>query len=165
MSIFKRKEKIPLDKASRMIMTLGVAITQQSTTGKLDLEIDRDHFLAVNYGYILGMSLIFLSPQLGLKKSDDFINSATTNAQSILVDSMSHIIPDIQKYANNTKNFVLVESQNVEKTDIFDELTKRYLNDLLYGEEYNNQIFNAAKNDILQYYGYLDKVTTGTKIK
>lgn len=77
---------------------------------------------------------------------------------------MFPIIPDIQKYAEKAKNFVITESFDVNDKDLFNELTKRYLSDLYENQQYPKEIFVIARNDLMFYYKQMDEAIKRIKI-
>ena len=80
MSLFKKKEKLDFDEASGVILTFGLTLPDRAMLVKQDLSIDSNHITAVNTGYIIGISMLFIAPQIGLNKINEFIRSSMSYA-------------------------------------------------------------------------------------
>lgn len=164
MGIFDKREKMDFDKASGVMFVLSITLQDQGMMIKGNLNVSHDHLIAVNTGYVLGISLLFISSQIGLKRVNEFIRSSLDNADETLTLEMKPLIPFIKKYCENAKNFILMESFDLNSSLLFDELTELYLNDMFGDNEYSSEIYNLAKNDLLFYYRETKEFVTNIKI-
>lgn len=165
MGLFSKTEKMTFDYASGVMFILSMTLQDQAMIGKSDLELDSKHVIAVNTGYVLGISMIFVSKQIGLKRVNEFIRASMKNAEMTLNSELKPIIPNIQKYCENAKNFVLMEANDIDSNILFEELTKHYMKDLFDNKEYSKETFNLAKNDLLFYYKKTQDFVNYIKIK
>lgn len=164
MGLFNKKERVDFNKASGSVLVLGISLPDRAMLGKQKLTIDHTHFILVNIGYILGMSMTFVTPQIGLNNVNKFIRSAMDNASKVLLPEFVREIPNIEKYSKNVSNFVLMESFD-SNDDMFDKLTKKYLSDLYNDMGYSNSDYQIAKSDLIFYYKSLDKFINRLKIE
>lgn len=164
MSLFTKKEKVDFAKASGVILTFGLILPDRAMLDKQSLPIDSKHIMAVNTGYIIGISMLFVVPQIGLNKVDEFIRSSMRIAHEVFLPKMFSVIPNIQKYAEKATNFVITELLCDNDNDVFDEITKRYLADLYEDKKYSKEIFTIARNDLMFYYQQMDEVIKRIKI-
>lgn len=152
MGLFDKREKMTFDTASGIMFVLSTTLQDQAMISKSNLGIDNKHVIAVNTGYVFGIAMLFISAQIGLKRVNEFIRSAMKNAKLTLNAELKPIVPKVQKYCENAKNFVLMEANDIDSEILFDELTKHYLADLFENKKCSQEIFDLAKKDLLFYY-------------
>ncbi len=165
MGLFDKKEKMTFDHASGVMFVLSMTLQDQAMIGKKGLGLDKKHIIAVNTGYALGISMLFISSQISLKRVNEFIRSSMKNAEITLNSDLKPIVPNIQKYCENAKNFVLMETNDIDSNVLFEELTKHYMQDLFGNKKYSNEIFDLAKNDLLFYFQKTQEFVNYIKIK
>lgn len=152
MGLFDKREKMDFDTASGVMFVLCITLQDQAMIIKQDLGISTQHIIAVNTGYALGISLLFLSSQIGLKRVNEFLRCSMENATKTLNPEMKLMVPYIKTYCENAKNFILMESNDIDSNILFEELTKHYIKDLFENRECSKEIYDLAKNDLLFYY-------------
>lgn len=95
MGLFNKKEKVDFNKASGSVLVLGISLPDRAMLGKQKLTIDHTHFILVNIGYILGMSMTFVTPQIGLNNVNKFIRSAMDNASKVLLPEFVRVFYEL----------------------------------------------------------------------
>lgn len=164
MGLFKKKDEVDFDRTSGMILSFGLILPDRAMLVKHDLPIDSKHIMAVNTGYIIGISMFFIIPQIGLNKVNEFIRSSMNIAYKVLLPERFSVIPNMQKYAEKATRFLITKLFSGDIFVIFDELTERYLADLYEDRQYSEEIFTIARNDLMFYYQQMDEVIKRIKI-
>ncbi len=162
MGLFDKRKKLTFDYASGFIFT--TSLLTKGNIRQMKLDIDEQHRIAVDTGYIMGLSFLFTGKQIGIERINKFIDSAMKNAEETINASLVPIIPFIRKYCEFAVNWILKESSKVNFNDLVVEYSKKYLNDLYDGEEYSSEMLKLAINDMLFYYETLSKITSAIKI-
>lgn len=162
--MFDKREKMDMDKASGVMFTLAITYPGQGQIAKSKLGIDENHMLAVNAGYLLGMSMLFIAPQIGMANVDRFIELAMRNAKEVLLADLVPLIPEMKKYTEKASNYMLKEALNINQSSLFSEMAKRYLNDLFEGKDFPGEALPVATQDMMFFYNNIDKFVSGIKI-
>lgn len=164
MGLFDKRKKVSIDEGSGLMFTFAITYQNQGQIARSNLGVDGGHMLAVNAGYLLGMSMLFIARQIGLEKVDEFINLSMENAKKVLAPALLPLVPEMKIYTEKASNYVLKEAANINGDRLFDELADRYLKDLFNNGTIPMGALPIAKQDMLFFYNNINKIVSGIKI-